>query len=82
MSIPIGHYRQLLEIHFKSSKAYQKVINNTVILRDETMNDKLIHIPNYHEQIYPLCRLKLFVEKLRHHNFGTDQFEFNKSTSF
>ena len=35
-------------------------------LKDKTMADKLMYISNNDKQNYPLCRLKLVVEKLGH----------------
>ena len=37
-------------------------------LRDKTMADKLMCIPNDETQIYPFCRLKLVVETFQHSN--------------
>ena len=34
------------------------------ILKDKTMNDKLIYIPNKEEQNYSFCRLKWLVKGL------------------
>ena len=36
------------------------------ILRDKTMSNKLIYIPNDNTQNYPFCRLQLVVESFKH----------------
>ena len=45
------------------------------ILRDETMNDKLICISNDDKQNYPFCTIKLLVYKSGHFLFRA---KFNK----
>ena len=34
------------------------------ILRDKTMDDKLVYIPNYNKQIYPFLKFKLIGRKV------------------
>ena len=38
----------------------------SMIQRDKTMVDKLMHIPNNDKQFYPFCRLQLVVETFGH----------------
>ena len=41
------------------------------IIRDNTMDDKLMYIPNNNQHIYSFfCRLELMVEKFEHNCFG------------
>ncbi len=39
------------------------------ILRDKTMADKLIYIPNDDTKKYPFCRFKLVVETFEHSTY-------------
>ena len=49
------------------------------ILRDKTMEDKLINNPNDDKPNYPFCRLRLLVEKFGDYIFGKKKLNFNKS---
>ena len=43
---------------------FDKISHSLGILREKTMADKLIYIPNDDTQNYPLCRLQFVVETL------------------
>ena len=42
-------------------------LSRSGILRDKTMDDEFIYIPNDDKQNYPSCRLKLIVEQFGHY---------------
>ena len=41
----------------------------TGILRDKTMNDKMMYIPNVLKVKYPYCGFKLLFKKIGHYQF-------------
>ena len=59
--MPIQHLHMLSLLIWKSST---KCVSYSGILRDKTMDDKLIYIPNDDKQEYPICKLKLLFWKV------------------
>ena len=55
-----------LQLWFPHSKASGMILKIAWIQRDKTMADKLMYIPNYNTQNYPLCRLQFVIETFGH----------------
>ena len=65
----------------KARKLRKIKIGIYLIVRDKTIADTLIYIPNDDDdQIYPFCRSQLEVETFGHLTLRTYQLKFNESS--